>query len=438
MKFKQVLIFISLSINAPYLVAEDVKHPVIKWFNEIEYELDLSVTGYFHKPTAPQVDQDVANFLGRFSMQSTTWLNDQWSVGFNLYTAYSTQENEYSGAFRGLNHAISQPRYVDFDTAWIRYEADDFSLLLGKEYIETGLAELYSPIDRFGLFNISNPGQAYSMGVWHLSMDYFIEDDTLSFKIMPIYDKSLFPNEQSRWVGSTNDPEFTQLIQAYDIEDDYRGIELSNISYLLEYKGSRAGYDFLASVHYGVALYPTLQLGSLVNQRRKVEPLATSFAVSVLKVIDQWTVYGEAIYQHSNNHQDENFIRYALGASYVNYDLANFLHLNQIKTTVQWSGDETIDAADSRIVDTSSQYARPFRNTVLTRIEFEHNAKWRSVFSSVYNIQSDYVLFAGIQYDPTDNLSLHLEAAFFEGFSETDFGRWQDNDYLKFRTIYKF
>ncbi|NOQ63211.1 MAG: hypothetical protein GQ582_01710 [Methyloprofundus sp.] len=438
MKFKQPLIFIPLLVSSTQLIANEEAHPVIKWFSEAEYELDLSVIGYFHKPTSAEANQDVAAFLGRFSMQSTTWFNDQWALGFKLYTSYSSQSDGYTGTFGSFSHPNNKSSYVDFETLWVRYEHDDFSLLLGKEYIETGLAELYSPLDRFALVNFFNPSQPYDMGVWQAAIDYFIEDDTLSFKVLPIYNQALFPGASSRWIGDTNDPQFTQIAQTYTIEDDYREIKFSHVSYLLQYKGSRAGYDFSALVHYGVALYPTLQFGELPNQRRKIEPLATSVAFSVLKVIDQWTLYGEAIYQHSNDHQDDNFIRYALGASYVEYSLANFLNLDQIKTTVQWSGDETVDQADSRIVDASSRYARPFRGSVLTRIEFEHNSKWRSLLSSAYNLESDYALLAAVEYRPTDNLSLNLEAAFFDGDSDTFFGRWKDNDYLKFRAIYKF
>ncbi|MDQ7090967.1 MAG: hypothetical protein Q9M50_10045 [Methylococcales bacterium] len=89
-------------------------------------------------------------------------------------------------------------------------------------------------------------------------------------------------------------------------------------------------------------------------------------------------------------------------------------------------------------MDTRSRKARLFRNTILGKIEIEHNHQWGYVFSAIHNVESDFGLFGGVEYKPNDNLKFRLEGAFFNGLSDTQFGRWEDNDYLRFRTIYKF
>jgi len=407
-------------------------------FQQSEYTLETTITGYFNKPSSPNADSDDIAGLGKFSMQSNIALSDTISTGFNLYALFSSQKQAYSGVFRNPGHNAVEPRIVDFNQAWLRYEADNFEILLGKDYLELGLASLYSPVDRFGLYNLANPTQAEKIGVWQASIYYFFNDDIFSVKVMPVYERNLLPSAYSRWLGNTQDPEFTALADQYEIQDYYRPVRFENVGYLISYKGMRAGYDFFANLHHGASIYPTLQLGNLENQRIKIDPLATSIAVGVLKVIDAWQFYTEAIYQHSDQHTDENFVRYAWGLGYQDIALANELGLNHINATLQWSGDETVTAADYTKVDTSSRAARPFRNTVLMQLELEQSHQWAYVVSTTHNIADDFALMAGIQYKPNDNLRFRLEAAYFNGTETSHFGRWQENDYLRCKVQYKF
>ncbi|MDQ7090966.1 MAG: hypothetical protein Q9M50_10040 [Methylococcales bacterium] len=293
------------------------------------------------------MDSDEVAFLGRFTVKSQSYLTDNLSAGFSLYTAYSTQKNQYYGTFTHPDHRTRQPRLIDFNTAWLRYEADNFAVMVGKDYIEMGLSEMYSPVDRFGLYNAANPTQTYKMGVWQAGIDFFMGDDTLTFKVIPVNDKLALPSTDSRWLGNTSDPQFTALATTYEIQEKFYPIRLENMGYLLQYKGTRAGYDFFGLIHHGPSIYPTLQHGLSPNQRNKVNPLATSVAAGVLKVIEEWGLYSEVIYQYSDNNRDEDFIRYAIGVSYNESVLANFLGFNQINTTLQWSGDESVDAENS-------------------------------------------------------------------------------------------
>lgn len=413
-------------------------NPLRQFIDNANYELETSVTGYVKSPASSLADRDKVAFLGRFTVKSQSYLTDSLSAGFNLYSTYSTQKHQYYGAFTNPDHRSRQPRYIDFNTAWLRYETDNIEIIVGKDYIETGLSELYSPIDRFGLHNATNPTQSYNMGVWQASVDFFISDDTFTIKVIPTGDKSFIPSEHSRWIGNTNDPEFTALAATYELQEKYRPVRIENIGYLLQYKGSRAGYDFLGLVHHGISIYPTLRQGTTANQFLKIYPLATSIAVGVLKVMEEWKFYADVIYQHTDHNRDEDFIRYALGISYSDNTLANVLGFNQINTTLQWSGDEAIDAEDLTQVNTRSREARPFRNTILGKIEIKHNHRWGYFFSAIHNIESDLGLFAGTEYKPNDNLTFRLEAAFFDGTSQTHFGRWKENDYVRFRTFYKF
>jgi len=421
------------------LIADESHFSVLKEFKDnVEYELDLSVNGFFKQPASATADRDDALFLGRFTMQSQASLMSNLLAGFNVYGAYSSQKDEYNGAFREPGQRSRTPRYVDFNTAWLRYDADDYSVTIGKDYIDSGLSELYSPVDRFGLSNISNPTMPYKMGVWQASFDYFIADDSLSFTLVPIHEKSQIPPLSSRWIGSSNDPQFTYLAANTQIQEHYYPVRLENMGYLLKYKGARAGYDFFTLAHHGPAFYPALLKTSTPNVYNKIEPLAFSVAAGVLKVYEQWTFSLEAIYQQTYDQKDADFIRYSAGVSYKFNQLAQIIDFNDVSLSVQWSGDETVSEESQQLVAFSSREARPFRNTVFVKSEFEQNDKWSYYAMGVHNIESDYILSAGTKFKLNDNLIFNLEGSYFNGPEDTHFGRWSENDFIRLRTIYKF
>jgi hypothetical protein len=432
----------SLRVVSCYLVSSLTfaaeENPLTRFINNAEYELDSSTTGYFKKVDSKTADNDDAAFLARLTAKSKTQLSDSISAGMELYANYSSQKQEYHGVFRNPDQHVRQPRVVDFNSVWLRYGADDFELMAGKDYLQNGLSEIYSPVDRFGMFNLTNPSQLYRTGVWQAGINYFINDDTLTFKVLPVPEKIQIPSMYSRWLGNTNDPEFAVLAANYQIDEKFRPVRVENMGYLLQYKGSRAGYDFFGLLHHGPSMYPTLIYGNHINQRIKTEPLATSISAGIMKVLDEWKFYGEAIYQVADSNIDEDFIRYSAGISYSDSQLANILGFNQINSTLQWSGDETVSPVNMQQVAVTSREARPFRNTLLAKIEIEQNNEWGYYFSTAYNVEGNSGLLGGAQYKPTDNLSLRLESAFFNGSQDTAFGRWDNNDFVRLRTIYKF
>ncbi|MGR9014790.1 MAG: outer membrane protein [Gammaproteobacteria bacterium] len=430
-----------LSLSSCYLFSSLVvaeENPLTRFIDNAQYEVDSSVTGYFKKVASDKADNDDVAFATRLTAKSQTQLSEHISAGMEFYATYSSQKKAYSDAFRNPGDRSRQPKIFDFNSAWLRYERDDFEIMAGKDYLQTGLSEVYSPVDRFGIYNLTNPTQVYRTGVWQTGINYFVDDDTLSFKVMPIPEKNLIPSVYSRWLGNTNDPEFTFLAANYQIEEKFRPVRIENAGYLLQYKGTRVGYDFFGLLHHGPSIYPILTYGTRINQRIKTEPLATSISAGVLKVIEEWKFSGEAIYQIADKNTDEDFIRYSVSIGYTDSQFANLLGLNQMTTTLQWSGDEVVDAENSSLVATSSRAARPFRNSALTKIEIEQNQQWGYFFTAAYNIAGNVGLFGGTQYKPTDNLSLRLEGGYFNGAKDTLFGRWQNNDFVRLHTIYKF
>ncbi|MFZ2726752.1 MAG: hypothetical protein WAX77_10915 [Methylococcaceae bacterium] len=435
-KIPCLLVLSSCSLISPAVFAKD--NPLVRLFNNAEYELNSAVTGYFNKVASSQADNHTMAFNSRLTAKSKVSVSDTMSFGMELYANYSTQKQEYYGAFSSPDNTLRQAPIIDFNSAWLRYANDNVELSAGKDCVQTGLSEIYSPVDIFGRFNLVNPSQMYRLGVWQAGLKYFINDDTLSFKILPVTQRNSIPSQYSRWLGNTNAPEFSALANTYQIEEQNLSVNIENMGYLLNYKGSRAGYDFFGLLYHGASIYPTLNYSNNPTQLIKNESLATAISGGVMKVIEEWKFYGEAIYQRPDNNQDDSFIRYSIGVSYSDSQLANALGFNQINTTLQWSGDETVETSTLLNLALSSKQARPFSNTVLAKIEIEQNNEWGYFFSAIQNVAGDATFIAGAQYKPSDNLSLRLESGFFDGSENSIFGRWQDNDFLRLRTIYKF
>ncbi len=426
--------------------ADEEGNALTRFIDNAEYELDTSVTGFFEDNIGPIADDDDVGFFVRFNAKSQTDITENISTGLDVYSAYSTQKHEYYGTFTEPENEARQPRFVDLNTVWLRYTADDYELMLGKDYVENGISELYSPVDRFGLANFANPTQPYKVGIWNAGLDYFIEDDTFSLNIMPFHEKSELPSKESRWLGTSGDADFTNISLPTGlgstslIKDRYQPIRLENLGYLMQYKGTRAGFDFFGLIHHGPSIYPVLRLDrdAGIVRVEKIEPLATSIAAGVTTVYERWKFSTEAIFQQTDGNKDDDFIRYSVGVSYRDNDIANAIGLNEINTAIQWSGDETVDKEDSRQTIISSREARPFRNTILLKVEMEHTHEWGYFISAIHNVEADFTIAYGAQYKPIDNLTLRLEGSFFDGPSDTHFGRWEENDFLRLRTIYKF
>ena len=397
-------------------------------------------------PNDDVVDDSKSAFLGRLKVESSAVLNDRWSFNASLLLQGSTYEDDLRGVFARPGTNERKGRILELKEAYLTFEEDEDDILLGKSLNAVGLSELFSPANRFGLVDAIHPMYLEELGVWKATFNYYVEDDSISYSLLPFHERSPRPDGRSRWLGSSDDSTFFELDPGLGIdpegnpqlEDEFRSsTDLESWGHLLQYNAVREGFDYFGLVHYGPTLYSVVKKEGGID--KKYNPLAVTLAAGLAKTVEEWKLYTEAAYQNTLKSEDEDFVKYVLGVSYRETEFAEKVGLEEISPIIEYAGEIVTNPQLADNFTVNSKKSRPGRNTLFLRVDFRRNDKWTGVFAVAHNIPTrDNFLTGLIQYSYSDNLKFNLERRMFSGRDDTQFGRWEANDYIGLNTEYKF
>ena len=397
-------------------------------------------------PNDDVVDDSKSAFLGRLKVESSAVLNDRWSFNASLLLQGSTYEDDLRGVFARPGTNERKGRILELKEAYLTFEEDEYDISLGKSLNAVGLSELFSPANRFGLVDAIHPMYLEELGVWKATFNYYVEDDSISYSLMPFHERSPRPDGRSRWLGSSGDSTFFELDPELGIdpegnpqlEDEFRSsTDLESWGHLLQYNAVREGFDYFGLVHYGPTLYSVVKKEGGID--KKYNPLAVTLAAGLAKTVEEWKLYAEAAYQNTLKSEDEDFVKYVLGVSYRETEFAEKVGLEEISPIIEYAGEIVTNPQLADNFTVNSKKSRPGRNTLFLRVDFRRNDKWTGVFAVAHNIPTrDNFLTGLIQYSYSDNLKFNLERRMFSGRDDTQFGRWEANDYIGLNTEYKF
>lgn len=423
---------------------EDEESFLTQILDNASYELESYLSWFpqdYVDSNAHHRDDTAGEWWNRFFMKSDLELSDTEFLTFSWNATYSTLEGENKGFLRSPGDRAFQPAYVDLETLYVTHEADDYEIVVGKDLVSTGVAELFSPANRFGMSNGANPQHADDMGVWQTRIDYFLDEDTLSFHVMPFEEHAPLPNLGSRWLGSSADAAFysLDLDTTLPIDEHFHRRRPKNWGYLLHYRGVREGYDFFGVAHHGPSPYAVLRNDVAKLQLHRVYPMATTVGGGVSTVSGAWKYYGEGALQLTDFNRDQSFLKYVLGVNYRETEWANALGLDEIQPYVEYAGEIVVNEQSSRNYDVNSYNSRPSKDTFLGRLEIKQDDEISYAIAGTYNFtDKDYTMSLGAQYKPNDNLTWRIGGAMFGGATDTQLGRWRRNDYVEVGLTYKF
>ena len=397
-------------------------------------------------PNDDVADDSKSAFLGRLKVESSAVLNDRWSFNASLLLQGSTYEDDLRGVFARPGTNERKGRILELKEAYLTFEEDEYDISLGKSLNAVGLSELFSPANRFGLVDAIHPMYLEELGLWKATFNYYVEDDSISYSLMPFHERSPRPDGRSRWLGSSGDSTFFELDPELGIdpegnpqlEDEFRSsTDLESWGHLLQYNAVREGFDYFGLVHYGPTLYSVVKKEGGID--KKYNPLAVTLAAGLAKTVEEWKLYAEAAYQNTLKSEDEDFVKYVLGVSYRETEFAEKVGLEEISPIIEYAGEIVTNPQLADNFTVNSKKSRPGRNTLFLRVDFRRNDKWTGVFAVAHNIPTrDNFLTGLIQYSYSDNLKFNLERRMFSGRDDTQFGRWEANDYIGLNTEYKF
>ncbi|MDF1747627.1 MAG: hypothetical protein P1V34_02005, partial [Alphaproteobacteria bacterium] len=206
-----------LFLSDSVLAEEGGEPPLVQQvFNNATYESRTVFTAFpraAEKADSKGIEDEPVEAWTHLSLDSNTFIGDYWSFGLGVEAIASTYRGAERGAFSAPGTRSGHGRYVDLSRMTLSYLGDTVEVLVGKDDIPIGLAEIYSPTDLYGATNGSNPQENVPFGVWQLRSDVYIGSDRLTGIIIPIDESAPGPAEHSRWNGGngTGGSDFADL-----------------------------------------------------------------------------------------------------------------------------------------------------------------------------------------------------------------------------------
>ncbi len=388
------------------------------------------------------LEDDKYHGWSRLLAKTRLKLGGGFSFKSDLRTIASTDFHEQQGTFKEPSSRSKRAGWVDFDRVSLTFEKDDFAVLVGKDDLSVGISTLYSPADRYNGAYGANPTVGDSIGVWQARVDYYIQDetmdDTLSFAITPYDQRGSIPDRTSRWAGSSGNYLFNDvstvpgLTDASLLQDQFNDPTPDNWGYLLHYKGTRSGYDFFGAAHWGRSKYPIIRQKPTTGEFFIVYPRALTLSGGVSATFGSFEVHGEASGQKTHHDYDQDIMKYVVGGSYRETDFANMIGLDEIKPIIEYAHEVRFDEQSGANNLLESTNARPYRESFLGRLDVIVNDTWRFNIGGAYNfIDKDATLALHGEYKHSDNLKAFADFVHFDGETDTQFGRWRRNHYVR-------
>ncbi|MBI3088346.1 MAG: hypothetical protein HYY91_05620 [Candidatus Omnitrophica bacterium] len=388
-------------------------------------------------------DDKAVTFWSKATAKSQAALLGGLSLKLALFAVYSAYEDERRGVFASPDNEKPYSRYLDFKELNLRYDRKAFALILGRAPVTVGLATLYSPANRYRTLDTTNPMYPDDLGAWQASLDWFLGDNTLRVSVLPIEERSLSPHGGvSRWLGESEEG-FSSSSSGTGSGGGATGLTLpagvnaqtvfrNRPGYLLKFSGVATGVDYFAAAHYGPSIFPTLQ-NPLGNEYTIEMPMAADCSGGATVTRGALEVHGESIYQAAEGNDDQDFVKYVIGASYRETAVAERLGFDEITPVVEYAGEWVTDGQDNPGVTLPSEEARPLRNSLLFKLDLMPSDKLTITLGGVQNFSTDdHSESIGLEYKPNYNLTFRAYWARFKGTTDSPLGRWDRNDHLAF------
>lgn len=442
-----------ICVLATAALAQEPRGLLHRFKESATYVLEGSVSYFpqtFLSTPARLPDDREGVFWTKAALKSQVFLNDSLAFKVNAYAAYSSPYNELRGILPSPDTEKPYAPHFHFKELSVRYDAASFSVTAGRAPMNVGLCTLYSPADRYRVVNAANPMKLDDLGAWQVSTDVFVGENSLRLTVLPFEERSPAPHGRSRWLGDVE----TGFVQAstglgtgltggatgltVPAGGSARTIFRNRPGILVRWSGVLPGWDYFGAVHHGPSNFPVLQHLS-PHQFSAENPSAWTGSAGFSTTRGRWEFHGDGLYQVTDDEQDQDFLKYCLGATYRETALASRLGLEEIVPTVEYAGEWVTDEQDSPGFVVDSSKARPLRNSILYKTDLRPNDKVTFILAGILNLTGDdHADAIGIEYRPNDNLTWKAGYVQFHGRSGTPFGRWNKNDHFELGLVRRF
>lgn len=402
------------------------------------WQLEAYAT-YYPMPYANPTVSDASTVgWGKLQFSSRADLTPSTQFAIKMHAVGSSNTEDHQGAFTLPRNYSNKARHLDLSTLSLAQRIGDNTITMGKAPLAAGLATLYSPADRYDSVYAADPSQAFKNGRWQLRLDRAIGDDTATLAVLPSEDLNMAPHPSSRWFGTSSVYAFSTLPDFGSVQtrEHHHDLTPRNWGWLGKYKGTESGVDYFLLGHYGPSVYSVIRRPDL-RTSETYRPMAATLATGLATTIDRWEVHGEASYQLTQHNHDQDFVKYVVGFSYRDSDLADRLGMDEIQPIIEYAGELVTDQqgrSNGYVVNSAN--TRPLREAALGRVIFRISDAYSAYVGGSQNfVDGDFAVFLGGEYKYSDDLKFKLDLAAFEGETDTLYGRWRRNDYIRFGVV---
>lgn len=374
--------------------------------------------------------------------------NNIWRINLNFNFHFGSNLNDYHTVFQEseefnfrdfLQNNDTERRYFSVNELYGSLFLSKMDLHLGKKIISNSLSRIYSPADVYSAYNAVNPYNLKKMGRYLLEWNFYFKNSSLSAIILPIYQWGKNPDMLSRWRYYSTIDQLNEMgwIPADEaelelIENPSVDVNLTNISYLLKFKTSLPGVDIFAGAFYGLNNNQVFQLS--LNQLYQIE-----IESSIVPVINgsvgfsasagRLGFYGEALYNHSLESRDDDYLRYVAGLSFKLDGFSDKSIFDQIEWILEYAGEWLISEQSHSDYQVSSEGQRNFKNDILlsSRVSFKKDLEL-TLFGQMNWKNPGGTFIAETSYKGLKNWEFSLAGQFFFAESDSSYYSWRDNN----------
>lgn len=333
-------------------------------------------------------------------------------------------------------------RHLEVNELYLTLYTEKFDAVLGKKVFKNTISTLFSPADRLRPQDLHDPFDPKDIALWQAKIDYYWKSYTFTGAFFPIYQGEKLPHPTNRWTGAgssfdTGDEE---------IEEEYPEVGTETFAYFARAKTTFSGWDMFLSYYHGPSSSSVLReetevIGGVnVKTLIKTTPFVNTIGFGFSTTYKKWEFHGEAIWNQTEDGEDDNYWNYVGGFTYTFDDWPKRIGLEKVDLTFEFSRETITDTQDAEGYTQSSEENRLGRYDIYSRITFQRNddLKFRYInnFEFVdeghyHRFESDYKIVSGWKW------ILALEM--FGGEQDQGYyGRWLRNDRIVTTIEYSF
>ncbi len=346
------------------------------------------------------------NISGDFTTTVESETNDDKEIFTSNILGLQFTHNTRSSSFRASVELGDNDQKFSLKEAYGILYLENTDLIIGKQNINWGKADLFNPTNYFNPEDLRSPFRDDNkLAVNALRTKSYYGDCLFDFVWLPVFTEPIFPEGGDRWSQVPEGIKIEPIKPETGFENSGFGLRISKWSGAVDYSFSY--FHGLNKEPYW-PLVPVEEDDELIIKPyfAQMDVLGVDFA----RDFGTFVLRGEAAHfiKEENLGQNESYHQYALG---VDYNLTDKLYINtQVSGEVERKNDQ---------------------HNIMISAQYEISSFKSLEINTLYNIEdNDFMINPVFNYNLMDGIDLNFGGYVFEGREKTMFGSFTDRDYV--------